>query len=207
MALITCPHCGSRNISDYQSNCPKCGKSLSNFDDRNTNTAKKDHTEPTERNAARLRDEAEKNRLRNEKLNEAKRSLLPELRKELDEIDRMPIPNKPGFIHVLFNKGSGARISIYLFFALIVETALMFFVDKSIFSVSGLSAFAVGVFCLITAINDYSIRLSDYYYITDDFDYYKEELKNQVRKEYNEKAENIAVHNSSEKPDCISNWT
>ena len=205
MALITCPHCGSRNISDYQSICPNCGESLSNFIDyKNANSFQ---AEKNERNAARLRDEADKNRLRNERLNAAKRSLLPALKKELAEIDGMSIPDKPRFLHALFDKGGGARISIYLFFAFIVVTAFLVSVSKPIFIFSSAAALGLGIFTLITAIKDYRRKLDEYYYITDDFDYYKEELKNQVRKKYNEKAENMAVHNSPDKPDFISNWS
>lgn len=206
MALITCPHCGSKNISDYQSVCPKCGESLSNFDDRTL--AHNYQAEKNERNAARLRDEADKNRLRNKRLVAAKRRLLPELKKELDKIDRITIPQKPSFLYaLLFNKGSGARISICLFFAAIVLTAVLFFVYKPVFFISLIITFGVGVFSIVTAIKDYRKELTEYYYITDDFDFYKEDLKNQVRKKYNKKAENIAIHNSTKEPDFISNWS
>ena len=205
MALITCPHCGSKKISDYQSVCPKCGKPLSNFD--NQTSAPKTHYENPEGNTARLRDETDKNRLRNERLNAAKRSLLPELKKELAEIDRIPFPDKPSFFYALFNKGDGARISIYFFFALVVLAAGFYFVFKPIFIICALAALGFGIFTVVTAIIDYSKKLNDYYYITDDFDFYKEDLKNQVRKKYNKQAENMAVHNSPEEPDFISNWS
>ena len=205
MALITCPHCGSKKISDYQSVCPKCGKPLSNFD--NQTSVQNTDSENTEGNTARLRDEADKNRLRNERLIAAKRSLLPELRKELAEIDRIPFPDKPSFLYALFNKGNGARISIYIFLAFVVLSAVFYFVFKPIFVLFALAALGFGIFTVVTAIIDYSKKLNDYYYITDDFDFYKEDLKNQVRKKYNKKAENIAIHNSPEKPDFISNWS
>lgn len=205
MALITCPYCGHKNISDYNDCCPECGKTLSSTEDYIK--IKKIQAEKNERNAARLRDEADKNRQRNERLINAKRRLLPELKKKLAEIDTIPYPKKPKFLYALFNKGDGARISIYIFFFLLILSIVLLFVYRPLFVVCVILTVVEGIYVIVTAVISHIQNLNEYYYITDDFDYYKEELKNQIRKQYNKKANNMAVHNSIEEPEFISNWS
>ncbi|MBQ7504577.1 MAG: hypothetical protein IJT79_04595 [Ruminococcus sp.] len=168
---------------------------------------KKIQAEKNERNAARLRDEADKNRQRNERLINAKRRLLPELKKKLAEIDTIPYPKKPKFLYALFNKGDGARISIYIFFFLLILSIVLLFVYRPLFVVCVILTVVEGIYVIVTAVISHIQNLNEYYYITDDFDYYKEELKNQIRKQYNKKANNMAVHNSIEEPEFISNWS
>lgn len=206
MALITCPNCGSKNISDYKTLCPVCGLPLSNFDDHSL--AQKYQDEKNERKSARLKIEADKTRLRTERLNKAKQSLMPELKKELDEIDNLKVPDKPRFIYALINKGGDVRISVFLFLILLVVTVcLLFFSSYLIFAVFLALTVISASYLIITAYFEHQKELEKYYAVVDDFNGYKENLKNRVRKKYDKEAENLAVYNSKDEPDIITNWS
>lgn len=206
MALITCPHCGSKNISDYKTLCPVCGVPLSNFDDHSM--AQKYQDEKNERKSARLKIEADKTRLRTERLAKARQSLTPALNKELDEIDNLQIPDKPRFIYALINKGGDVRISIFLFLMLLVVTLCFFFFSSYLLFTLFLILTAISaVYLIFTAYFEYKKELKKYYAVTEDFDGYKENLKNRVRKKYDREAENLAVYNSKDEPDIITNWS
>lgn len=202
MALITCPHCKSKNISDYKTLCPVCGSPLSNFDDRAM--AEKFQAEKNKRNSARLKAEAEKQQARNERLKTAKKSLMPKLKKELDEIDIIPFPDKPRFIYAVVNKG-GLRISLFLL--LVLLTAVFYFFNPVLFVLFLIASSVVLCYILIEAYLKYQRKLSDYYQIADDFDGYKEKLRNKIIDKYDKEAINIAVFNSEDEPDIISQWS
>lgn len=195
MALITCPHCGRRNVSDYQSVCPACGEPLSFMTENG---------EPVRPRRAEIKtNKEEKNRLRNERLDEAKRALLPELRRELNRIDAMTVPDKPSFFKELGRKT--APLLLLLLSA--VLTAVVFFLLRPWLVVCLILTLCVLCYAVFTAFRSYRKELGEYYEITDDFDDYKEGLKDEVREKYLKLAENMAIHNSKETPSFISNWS
>ena len=193
MALITCPNCGSKNISDYKTLCPVCGVPLSNFDDHSL--AQKYQDEKNERKSVRLKIEADKTRQKTERLNKAKQSLMPELKKELDEIDNLQIPDKPRFIYALINKGFDVRISIFLFLILLVVTLCLFlFSSYLMFAIFLVLTIITAVYLIVSAYFEHQKELEKFYAVVDDFDGYKENLKKTVRKKYDKEAQNLTVY-------------
>ena len=102
---------------------------------------------------------------------------MPELKKELDEIDNLKVPDKPRFIYALINKGSDVRISVFLFLILIVVTSCLFFFSSYLmFAIFLALTIITALYLTVSAYFEYQKELKKYYAVVDDFDGYKENL-------------------------------
>lgn len=100
MALVKCPECGRENVSDSAEVCPECGYGI------------KTHFE-------KIKMEEEDEQRRKKRYEE----LTKNLDQELQDIDNMPYPDKPGYFKELF-RGGGSGLAYTVIIILVLSLLL-----------------------------------------------------------------------------------
>lgn len=184
MALVNCPECGRENISDTAEQCPECGYAV------------KKHYEREKR--LELIEE-ERKQLEERKQEEIKK-LQPELNRKLKEIDSLPYPEKPSVFNSIFGGDSGwlSYVTIIaLFFSFLFGFVV---VESGLFRVAFVLLLIWTPFWLFLCRDDYKTKESFYQNKISDWEKYKENQKESIKKKYESYADNLAQYGSRERP-------
>lgn len=195
MALIKCPECGRKNISDTAEQCPECGYAV------------KEHFLREERK----KQIAEEERRMIEKISAENERLEPELNMKLAEIDRLCPRSKPEepkkAKHLFYYNNKISMFSLALIiapimFLLCLVTKLYIFIF--LFAVLIVLGIPFSIYLTYIEWNDmysyYKKEYADWEKQTNDWEGYKKQRKDAIRKEYREIASNMAKYGTREKP-------
>ncbi len=195
MALISCPECGRKNISDTAEQCPECGYAV------------KEHFLREERKK-RI---AEEEWRMGEKISAENERLEPELNRKLAEIDRLCPRSKPEepkkAKHLFYYNDKISMfswmliIAVIMFLLCLVTQSGFFIFLLAVLIVAGIP-FSIYITYLDWDImyNCYKNEYADWEKQTNDWEGYKKQRKDAIRKEYREIASNMAMYGTRETP-------
>ncbi len=174
MGLIKCPECGRENVSDSAEMCPDCGYGIKTHFER----IKMEEAEKIRRQ----KQEEEDEQRRQERYEE----LTKNLDQELQDIDNMPYPDKPGYFKELF-KGGGSGLTYAAIVVLVVSLLLAPVSGLFIFIFAITLVIGVPVLLFVTYL-DYRMFMDMYREKTDDWEKYKEQRKENLIERYKSQA-------------------
>lgn len=174
MALVKCPECRRVNISDAAATCPSCGYGI------------KEHFELIRQKEAFDEEKRQKQeRLQNE------------LEKELEKIDKSPHPSKPTLLEVITQERGWFAIALSAFTAILGIILIVLSCIAGEFG--GIIIYAILIFIFggvaLTGISNIKTRYNALISKYQNWDRYKERLKNDTVERYETWISNLKSKN------------
>lgn len=163
MALIKCPEC-NRDVSENAEICPNCGFSIKEY---------------------------QKSKEKAKEIKLAKERLIAEMNKKLDEIDSLPLPDKPTYFGII--KSDNNWLIFISLFTFILSLIIFFSFLIAFGKFDGLSAAFAVLSIIVTLVfyyginNVYKEKLSIY----NNFEKYKATEKKRIKENYDYNIESI----------------